>query len=127
MIRSLLVADFLIMDIETLQKICLKLPAVVEDVKWGNDLVFSVGGKMFCVASLEPPFTCSFKVKDEEYDEMIVRDGFIPAPYMARAKWVLVNKPNNLNKKEWEHFVKQSYELVKAKLTRKLKEELGIS
>ncbi len=127
MIRSLLVADFLIMDIETLQKICLKLPAVVEDVKWGNDLVFSVGGKMFCVASLEPPFTCSFKVKDEEYDEMSVRDGFIPAPYMAKAKWVLVNKPNNLNKKEWEHFVKQSYELVKAKLTRKLKEELGIS
>lgn len=127
MIRSFLVADFLIMDIETLQKFCLKLPAVVEDVKWGNDLVFSVGGKMFCVASLEPPFTCSFKVKDEEYDEMSVRDGFIPAPYMARAKWVLVNKPNNLNKKEWEHFVKQSYELVKAKLTRKLKEELGIS
>lgn len=127
MIRSLLVADFLIMDIETLQKICLKLPAVVEDIKWGNDLVFSVGGKMFCVASLEPPFTCSFKVKDEEYDEMSVRDGFIPAPYMAKAKWVLVNKPNNLNKKEWEHFVKQSYELVKAKLTRKLKEELGIS
>lgn len=127
MIRSLLVADFLIMDIETLQKICLKLPAVAEDVKWGNDLVFSVGGKMFCVASLEPPFTCSFKVKDEEYDEMIVRDGFIPAPYMARAKWVLVNKPNILNKKEWEHFVKQSYDLVKAKLTRKLKDELGIS
>lgn len=127
MIRSLQVADFLIMDIETLQKFCLNLPAVVEDVKWGNDLVFSVGGKMFCVASLESPFTCSFKVKDEEYDELSNRDGFIPAPYMARAKWVLVNKPTHLNKKEWEHFVKQSYELVKAKMTKKLKDELGIS
>ena len=121
-----MVADFLMMDIEALQKFCLNLPAVVEDVKWDNDLVFSVGGKMFCVASLEPPFTCSFKVKDEEFDEMSIRDGFIPAPYMARAKWVLLNKPHILNKKEWEQLVKQSYDLVKAKLTKKVREELGL-
>ncbi len=80
------------MDVETIQKICLKLPAVTEDVKWGNDLVFSVGSKMFCVTSLEPPFTFSFKVKDEEFEEICRRDGFKPAPYMARAKWVLVTK-----------------------------------
>ncbi len=99
------------MDVETIQKICLKLPVVTEDVKWGNDLVFSVGSKMFCVTSLEPPFTCSFKVKDEEFEEISRWDGFKPAPYMARAKWVLVTKPSTLPKKEWEKFISRAMKL----------------
>jgi predicted DNA-binding protein (MmcQ/YjbR family) len=43
------------MNIEALRKFCLSLPAVTEDVKWGADLCFSVGGKMFCVTSMEGP------------------------------------------------------------------------
>ena len=109
-----------------LRKICSSLPAVTEDVKWGNDLVFSVGDKMFCVASLEPPFSCSFKVSDDAFDELSNQQGFMPAPYMARAKWVLVTDPSKLNKKEWEKNIKRSYELVKGKLTKKLREKLGI-
>ena len=114
------------MDIEMLRKICSSFRAVTEDVKWGNDLVFSVGDKMFCAASLEPPFSCSFKVPDDEFDEISNRNGFTPAPYMARAKWVLVTDPSKLNKKDWERFLKQSYELIKIKLTKKLREKLGI-
>ena len=109
-----------------LRKICSSLRAVTEDVKWGNDLVFSVGDKMFCAASLEPPFSCSFKVPDDEFDEISNKNGFTPAPYMARAKWVLVTDPSKLNKKDWERFLKQSYELIKIKLTKKLREKLGI-
>jgi predicted DNA-binding protein (MmcQ/YjbR family) len=114
------------MNIETLREICSSLTAVTEDVKWENDLVFSVGDKMFCVASLEPPFSCSFKVPDDEFDELSNQNGFMPAPYMARAKWVLATDPSNFNKKEWERYIKQSYELVKIKLTKKLREKLGI-
>lgn len=114
------------MDLEQIRKISLSLPASTEDIKWGNDLVFSVGSKMFCVASLEPPFKCSFKVKDEEFEELSNQEGFMPAPYMARAKWVLVTKPSKLNKKEWKQYIKQSYELVKMKLTKKVREQLGI-
>lgn len=114
------------MDLEILRKICLALPAVTEDIKWGHDLVFTVGGKMFCVASLEPPFTCSFKAKEEEFEELSVRGGFIPAPYMARAKWVLVTDSSRLHTEEWKQYIHQSYELVKAKLTKKVRQELGI-
>jgi predicted DNA-binding protein (MmcQ/YjbR family) len=114
------------MNIEMLRKICSSLPAVTEDIKWGNDLVFSVGDKMFCVASLEPPFSCSFKVPDEKFDELSSQNGFTPAPYMARAKWVLVTDPSKLNKKEWEQYVKHSYELIKSKLTKKLRDKLCI-
>src|SRR5687768_14137276 len=90
------VVYFSSMDIDQLRAICTSLPATTEDIKWDHDLVFSVGGKMFCVASLEPPFTCSFKVPDEEYEELSGQDGFSPAPYMARAKWVLVSKPSKM-------------------------------
>jgi len=114
------------MDVDMLRKFCLSLPAVKEDIKWGNDLVFSVGEKMFCVAGLESPFKCSFKVNDEEFEELSSSDGFMPAPYMARAKWVLVTNPSKLNKKQWEQYIKQSYELVKMKLTKKIREQLGI-
>jgi len=113
-------------NIDFLRKFCLSLPAVTEDIKWGNDLCFCVGEKMFAVAGLETPFTCSFKLKDEEFEEMCTRDGIEPAPYMARNKWVLVTDATKLNKKEWEHFLGQSYELVKSKLTKKLRNELGI-
>ena len=115
------------MDIDNLRAYCLSLPAVTEDIKWQHDLVFSVGGKMFCVASLNPPLQFSFKVPDDEYEELSNRDGFIPAPYMARAKWVLVKKPSLLHKQDWEHFVKQSYELVKNKLTKKTRMQLGLN
>ena len=115
-----------LMDIETLREICLKLPAVTEDIKWEHDLCFSVGSRMFCVASLDPPFSCSFKVKPAEFEEMSVREGCKPAPYMARAQWVLVTDAARMSKKEWERHIQESYEMIKAKLTKKLRTELGI-
>lgn len=115
------------MDIEFIRKYCTSLKAVTEDIKWGNDLVFSVGGKMFCVVGLEPPFGCSFKVADEDFEEMSTRPGFMPAPYMARAKWVKVNSADSLTAAEWKKSILKSYDLVKAKLTRKQKQELGLN
>src|SRR5215211_1931939 len=115
------------MDIETLRDMCRELPAVTEDIKWGHDLCFSVAGKMFCVAALEGPLTVSFKVKDEEFDELSNSPGMRPAPYVARYKWVLVEEVNKLSRKEWAHYVKQSYELVKAKLPKKLAREHGLA
>jgi predicted DNA-binding protein (MmcQ/YjbR family) len=114
------------MDIDQLRTYCMKLPAVTEDIKWGHDLVFSIGGKMFCVAGLEKPFSCSFKVPDEEFEELSARPGFMPAPYMARNKWVLVTDASKMNKKQWETRIRDSYEMVKAKLTKKARTELGI-
>ena len=112
------------MDIEACRKICKSLPGTTEDIKWGNDLCFSVGKKMFFVISLTEPHTFSFKVSDEDFEEMSTRDGFIPAPYMAKHKWVYAEKPTKVKVKEGEKFIKNSYELVKAKLSKKLRESL---
>ena len=113
------------MDVDIIRKICLSLPAVTEDIKWEN-LVFSVGERMFCMMALEQPFRCSFKVTDEEFEQLSTTDGFMAAPYLIRAKWVSVINPSKLQKKEWERSIKQSYALVKQKLTKKTREQLGI-
>lgn len=114
------------MDIEVLRTICLSFPAVTEDVKWGNDLCFCVGGKMFCVTNLEPPHTFSFKVTDAEFEELSQSEGFKPAPYMARAKWVLVTDSSKLSSKGLKNYLQQSYDLITAKFSRKQKKNLGI-
>ena len=55
------------------------------------------------------------------------RTGFIPAPYMARAKWVQVTDLKKVSDAELKALIKRSYELVAMKLTKKLRTELGIA
>jgi len=115
------------MDIEQLQLVCKALPQVTEDIKWQHDLCFCIAGKMFCVAGLnQSPTSVSFKVLPEEFEELCQREGFRPAPYTAKYNWVMVDDLNRMGIREWEKFTKQSYELVKAKLSPKLKKELGL-
>jgi predicted DNA-binding protein (MmcQ/YjbR family) len=87
------------MDTETLQAICAKFPGVTEDIKWENHLCFCVAEKMFLVLGLDTtPTTASFKVSDDEFDELSARKGFKPAPYMARNKWVFVDDISRMGK-----------------------------
>lgn len=115
------------MTIEDLQTICKKLKGVTEDIKWENHLCFNIGGKMFLVTAPDNiPNSASFKVGDEEFDEYCNKKGFIPAPYMARHKWVHLDDIKRLSKKQWEKAITTSYELVSSKLSAKLKKEIGI-
>jgi predicted DNA-binding protein (MmcQ/YjbR family) len=83
---------------------------------------------MFCVVGLDQqPVSASFKVREDIFDEMCSREGFKPAPYMAKHKWVWVDDIRRMKNKEWEHFIHVAYEIVKLKLTAKLRKELGIT
>src|SRR5580765_8172887 len=105
------------MSIEAVRTFCLSLPAVTEDIKWGSDLVFSVGGKMFAVVNTERPHTLAFKCSPEAFGELIERDGIIPAPYLARAMWVREGTVGEvLGRQGMEELLKASYELVVAGL-----------
>ena len=115
------------MNIEDIRNICNENIGVTEDIKWGNDLVFSVGSKMFCVVGLDQsPTSASFKVTEEEFEEISSWPGFKPAPYVAKYKWVLIDDINCLDKIQWKQYTKQSYELVKAKLPAKIRKQLDL-
>jgi predicted DNA-binding protein (MmcQ/YjbR family) len=114
------------MDIEWVRRHCLSFPHATEQVQWGNDLVLKVGGKMFAVAPLEPAPVClSFKCAPEMFRDLIERPGVKPAPYMARAYWVALENEDALPRAEIKKLLRQSYELVFEKLTKKVKAELG--
>ena len=117
------------MNIRAIQKFCAALPHATGDIKWGVDQVYSVGGKMFCVACIDPKggSTVSFKVDDDLFLQYTDRAGFIPAPYMARAKWVQVVELKKVSDAELKALMRRSYELVAHKLTRKLRAEFGMS
>lgn len=90
---------------------------MTEDVKWGNDLVFSVGGKMFAVVCLEPPHSVAFKCTDESFAELIERIGITPAPYLARAMWVQETEFGEaLDLRELETLLRTAHEVVLSKL-----------
>jgi predicted DNA-binding protein (MmcQ/YjbR family) len=110
------------MKLDDIQKICRSLDNVTEDIKWGQDLCFNIGGKMFLVTAPDSiPVSASFKTDEETFNELAEREGFKPAPYLARHKWIYVDDVNRLSKKEGEKFIRQSYELIKAKLPKKKK------
>jgi predicted DNA-binding protein (MmcQ/YjbR family) len=114
------------MDFEAAKALCRTFPGCTEDTKWGNDIVFSVGLKMFAVTDLAVPASgISFKVEDERFLELTDRPGIIPAPYLARAKWVYVENARALGDKEAAALLRRSYELVFAKLTKKLQREIN--
>ena len=105
------------MTIETVRQICRALPGVTEDIKWGADLAFSIGGKMFCVVNTEPPHQMSFKCSPDTFAELVEREGMIPAPYLARAMWVQQTQlGETLERRELEQLLHASYDLVLAKL-----------
>ncbi len=113
------------MDIEQLRKLCLSFPAAKEQVQWGDDLLFKVAGKMFAITPLIPAPVClSLKVTPENFAELTERPGIIPAPYLARAKWIALESRDALPFAELAALVRGSYDLVVAKLPRKTQDSL---
>lgn len=109
------------MDIETLREYCLSLPGATEAIRWEHHLNFYIGGKMFCISTLDADGRVSFKVPEEEFEELSSRPYMIAAPYLARMKWVFVEKYEDLSDEEWCAFLADSYRLVREKLPKKVK------
>ena len=115
------------MNLARLREICLALPGATEQIQWGDNLVFKVGGKMFCVSCTEPDrdrVAMSFKCDAETFGQLIERPGVIPAPYLARAKWVALERFDALADKETAALVACSHALVVATLPKNVREGL---
>ncbi len=115
------------MNIEEFRNYCVAKKGVTEELPFGPDaLVFKVMGKMFALCALErlPP-QVNLKCNPERSTALREEhDGFIiPGYHMSKTHWntlFLGNLPPKLIIELTDH----SYELVVAKLTKKLKAEL---
>ena len=114
------------MNVDRLREVCLSFPGVTEQIQWGYDLLFKVGGKMFAVTPLEPAPVClSFKASPENFAELTERPNIIPAPYLARAQWVALQTRDALSPDELARLLRESYDLVFAKLPRKTRDAVS--
>ena len=109
-----------VMHADELRKHCLSFPGATEHEIWGNDLTFKVGDKMFAHTVLEvAPVWLSFKASDEKFAELVERQDVIPAPYLARAKWVALESREAIPAAELRELLREAYDLVVAKLPKK--------
>jgi len=95
---------------------CRALPHATEDIKWGDDLVFSIGGRMFAAFDLEDSEELAFKCDDEDFDRLTQLDGIIPAPYAARFGWVKIKKRDALPSSDVKAQLRKAYDLILAGL-----------
>jgi len=114
------------MNIDQLRKYCLSFPGATEDIKWGADLCFSVGAKMFCVTGTDS-VSCglSLKCTPEKFDELIEREGIDPAAYVGRYKWIHIADQDAVTPQELKDLIAQSYRLVFDKLPPKIKKTIS--
>lgn len=117
------------MSTELLDSLCEHWPGATRAVKWDVDLVWSVSGKMFVIQCMIGPDRgrLSFKVAAERFLEMTDRPGISTAPYMARANWVSINEPAEFSEAQLANWVRESYELVRAGLPKKIQRALGVT
>lgn len=115
------------MDIEEVRNFCLSLPHVTEKVQWGNDLLFRIGEKMFAVVALDAAsdHVLSFKCTPEKFAELTEQSDIVPAPYVARYHWVALESFDALPDQELMALLSNAYELVLAKLPKKVRTKLG--
>ena len=110
---------------DELHAAAMALPGTTQDVKWGADYVYSVGGKMFC-ATDEAYASLSFKASDIAYEALTETGRARPAPYAARFKWVMFDDLAGLDAAEVADWMRSAHRLVAGKLPKKLQKDLGV-
>lgn len=112
------------MTIEDLRQICMSLPHATEDIKYGTDLCFSIGNKIFCGTRIEGAFRTGIKCLESDFADLIEREGIVPMPRLSTTFWIRIEKENALTQAEWMHYVQISYDLVLQGMSKKIKQSL---
>jgi predicted DNA-binding protein (MmcQ/YjbR family) len=112
-----------------LEKFLLTLPETTVNVQWGADRVFKIAGKMFAVigpGDVKSSCSMSFKASEESFRILTELPGIKPAPYLARAHWVWLDKPTRLPTKELKAYLTRAHAIVASGLPKKKQKELGL-
>ncbi|MGZ3453588.1 MAG: MmcQ/YjbR family DNA-binding protein [Polyangiales bacterium] len=110
---------------EPLLAYCRSLPLATEDVKWGADLCFSIGGKMFAVFSLEGGAGFGCKATEDDFHAVTQLEGIVPSKYLAKHFWISIQDDRALPQSEGEELIRKSYELVLEKAPQKTKKAVA--
>ena len=110
------------MNVDSVRSYCLSFPQSTENLQWGETLCFKLAARIFALLSLDsvPPSLC-FKCTPEKFRELCEHEEIRPAPYLGRYQWVLLERLDGLGNQELEDLIRQSYDMVAAKVKVKAK------
>jgi predicted DNA-binding protein (MmcQ/YjbR family) len=118
---------------ERIRAFCLGLPHVRETLNWGNVLVYWVGdrdlgGKMFALTNADGvgDVVLSLHCGTERFDELLENEGIRPAPHLAKAWWVALERWDALRAREIEEELTRAHALIYEKLPRRAKAVLAL-
>ena len=108
---------------------CGSLKSVTNVIQWGNATVWKVGGKIFAICShwgAGEQQKISFKCSDLSYRILCEQPQIIPAPYLARAKWVQLVDETAMSDDEIRTYIAEAHDIIAAKLSKAKRAELGL-
>lgn len=108
---------------------CASLKATTHVVQWGDASVWKIGGKVFAIHSGlgdKDTHTMSFKCSELNFQILCQLEGIIPAPYLARGKWVQILSKDAMSNQDVKDYITASFDIISKKLTKKLQSELGL-
>lgn len=125
------------MTLDDYNAFCKSLIGTTHVVQWGGSHVWKVGGKIFAISELgtgpdkaergqDGSVAIAFKCADMSYRMLTELPGIIPAPYLARAKWVRVEPDADFGDDDRKTYIAEAHRIISAKLTKKLQAELGL-
>lgn len=114
------------MDLETFRSHCLGLEGVTEEMPFGETtLVYKVLGKMFALTDIDSFSSINLKCQPEEAVELRERYPAVqPGYHMNKQHWNTILMDYSIADKLLLQWTKNSYELVVAKMPKKLREGL---
>jgi len=118
------------MTYDEVSKFTLSLPGAELSIKWGSDHIFIVGNKMFAGMGPKPKkgeaSGISFKADDMSFEILTKKRGITPAAYLARAKWLSMDKLDRLPDKQLKAYLTRAHAIVASGLPKKTQKALGI-
>lgn len=118
------------MDIQQFYEFCLSKKGVTEHFPFDEEtLVFKVGGKMFCLTSLNEwekgTPSLNLKCNPERAEELRAEyEAIIPGWHMSKIHWNTVAFNSDVSDKMMCELINHSYELVYNSLTKKIQKEI---
>lgn len=116
------------MNIETYRSFCLAFPATDESFPFDDKiLVFKVAGKMFALADVDHFESINLKCDPEKAIELRAQYPAVqPGYHMNKQHWNTVLMDGSIPDLLIREWIKDSYDLIVASLTKKKRAEYGL-
>ena len=101
--------------------LCSAWPGARAAVRREDELAISVADRAFVTLCLCGPERdrISFAVEAGQFVELAAQPGIVPAHYAARPFWITLTEPERFARAQIESFLRHSYELVRAGLSKR--------